>query len=212
MIALFATIRNMKIITLSGVDGSGKSTQLGLLQKKLESQGKKVAYFHAVEFSLANKLFSKNSTESGTAKKAITEASFFSLLLRKAILPVDLLRFHLHFQALYKQGFDYILSDRYFYDTFINIEYLAKKRIAVPAVVFCLLIKPDTAFYIDLPPEVIMTRERAPEQGLEYLQDKAKLFKNKVSPWDLTVIDGNRDQASAFQDIVNQIEGDSVKE
>lgn len=206
MIALFATIRYMKIITLSGVDGSGKSTQLGLLQKKLESEGKKVAYFHAVEFSLANTFSKKKSTTSEVPEKAQTQTSWIGLLLRKLVLPIDLLRFHLHIQKLYKQGFDYLLSDRYFYDTLINIEYLAKKRISTPAVVFCLLIKPDTAFYIDLPPEVIMTRERAPEQGLEYLQDKAKLFKNKVISWDLTVIDGNRDQASVFQDILKEID------
>lgn len=205
MIALFATIRYMKIITLSGVDGSGKSTQLGLLQKKLESQGKKVAYFHAVEFSLANTFSKKKLTTGDAPEKAQVKASFIGILLRKLVLPIDLLRFHLHIQKLYKQGFDYLLSDRYFYDTLINIEYLAKKRTSVPAVVFCLLIKPDTAFYIDLPPEVITTRERAPEQGLEYLQDKAKLFKNKVAPWDLTIIDGNRDQESVFQDILNKI-------
>ena len=166
MIALFATIRYMKIITLSGVDGSGKSTQLALLRKKLEDEGKKVAYFHAVEFSLVSRLSQKKSTESDSPDKAVTQASFITLLLRKIILPIDLLRFHLHIQTLYRQGFDYLLSDRYFYDTLINIEYLAKKRVSTPAVVFCLIIKPDIAFYIDLLPEVIMTRERAPEQGL----------------------------------------------
>ena len=142
MIALFATIRYMKIITLSGVDGSGKSTQSGLLQKKLESEGKKVAYFHAVEFSLANRISPKKSGEGDAPKQALTEASWLTLLLRKLILPIDLLRFHIHVQKLYKQGFDYLLSDRYFYDTLINIEYLAKKRVSVPLLVFSLIIKP----------------------------------------------------------------------
>ncbi|HLN19060.1 MAG TPA: hypothetical protein VK255_02730, partial [Patescibacteria group bacterium] len=37
----------MNIITISGLDGSGKSTQIDMLKSFLESQGKKVFYFHA---------------------------------------------------------------------------------------------------------------------------------------------------------------------
>ncbi|MFZ5981968.1 MAG: hypothetical protein ACOYS2_00100 [Patescibacteria group bacterium] len=46
----------MKIITISGVDGSGKSTQIKMLTEHLRGQGLKVFYFHAVEFSLARKI------------------------------------------------------------------------------------------------------------------------------------------------------------
>lgn len=205
MIPLFATIRYMKILTLSGVDGSGKSTQLALLKKKLEEEGKKVAYFHAVDFSLAKRLSKKTATNTSAPEKAVTEASWLSVLLRKILLPIDLLRFRFYANKLESQGTDYLLSDRYFYDTLINIEYLAKERSVVPAAVFCFLIKPDIAFYIDLPGEAIMARERAPEQGLAYLEKKRRLFMQNITRWDLTVIDGNRDQETIFQDILKKM-------
>jgi hypothetical protein len=75
----------MKIITFSGVDGSGKSSQLALLQKKLESTGTKAAYFHAVQFSLpqaTKRLFQRETQHPGTTK-AVTKSSHFGVLLRK---------------------------------------------------------------------------------------------------------------------------------
>jgi len=46
----------MEIITISGLDGSGKSTQNNLLKNYLESQNKRVFYFHAIQYGLARKI------------------------------------------------------------------------------------------------------------------------------------------------------------
>lgn len=194
----------MQFITFSGVDGSGKSTQLSLLKKKLEGEGKKVAYFHAVEFSLASR-FKKKLVENHDGK-AVTQASWLTILLRKLFLFIDLLRFRPYIASLHKQGYDYLLSDRYFYDTLINIEYLSKKTCHIPVIEAQFIIKPDLAFYFDLAPETIMSRDRVPEQGIDYLRDKMKLFKTKIARWDMILIDGSKPQESVFQDILNKIE------
>ncbi len=195
----------MQFITFSGVDGSGKSTQLSLLKKKLEGEGKKVAYFHAVEFSLASR-FKKQLVESHGGEKAVTEASWLTILLRKLFLLIDLLRFRPYIASLHKQGYDYLLSDRYFYDTLINIEYLSKKTCHIPVIEAQFIIKPDLAFYFDLAPETIMSRDRVPEQGIDYLRDKMKLFKTKIAQWDISVINAEKDREDISQEINKKLE------
>lgn len=212
-IALFATLRYMKCITLSGVDGSGKSTQLKLLREKLERENWNVAYFHAVEFSLANRiarlLRGQKEFTAGT-EKAVTKASWFTLIVRQKFLFLDILRFRFLMRRLKKENCDYLLSDRYFYDSLVNLEYLRGERNFFwwnfsMRLLENILPHPDKAFYFDVAPEKIMSRVNPPEQGREYLREKQHIFNQKITSWNMTVIDADRDQETIFQEIVNHV-------
>lgn len=206
----------LKIITISGVDGSGKSTQASLLTDHLREQGFRVFYFHAVQFSLAKKiagfkrycllcrLSGKCQTESrDQEEKSVTRANSLQIFFRKLFLGIDLWRFRRLKEKLERQGYDYLLSDRYFFDSIVNIGYLEKKEYDREIPFFA---KPDKAFYIDVSPETIMDRERKPDQGAEYLIKKQEIFGRYNDKWNMAAIDGNKEKGEVFEDIVSCLE------
>lgn len=198
----------MKIITISGLDGSGKSTQIQLLKNELERIGSKVFYFHAIEFSLANritKLFKKirgtseySARDSDGNNRSVTTATPFQIWLRKIFLRIDIWRFGLLRNKLRNQNYDYILSDRYFYDSVVNIEYLSLLKLGFRKFLKPSFRRPDIAIYLQTTPEKIMQRDRVPDQGLEYLEKKKELYDAKTALWNWMVIDGNRDKTEIF--------------
>ncbi len=215
----------LKIISISGLDGSGKSTQINLLKQHLEKQGKKVFYFHAIAFSFPQKLkefkskyclicrftnacrtTKKDSQEKSslprtevTSGAGVTKASWFQIQLRKVALIIDIARFKSFKKKLEKQGYDYLVSDRYFYDSLINIAYLQNS--SLPPNSYHLIPVPDFAFYLDANPENIMSRDRVPDQGLEYLKKKKELLDAFSKENNLIQLDGNKNKDEIFEEI-----------
>lgn len=191
----------MKLITLSGLDGSGKSTQLALLKTRLEHEGKKVAVFHAIEFSLANRIalaMNGGGTFIPGKEKAVTQASSTSLFLRTVFLAIDIFRFQSLTKKLERDGIEFLLSDRYFFDTVINIEYLGG---SVPKYILKHIPTPDIALYLRITPEEILKRARVPEQGIEYLQKKFDILEQKKSDWHLIEVDASLKEEQVFNTI-----------
>jgi len=197
----------MRFLTFSGIDGSGKTTQRLQVAKYLSNEGLSVETFHLIDFSLANKINSLLNRSSSSPGAAVTEASKFSILLRKIFIIIDVFRFKFYYRKTAKSGYDYLITDRYFFDQIINILYLENNfELAVlpfwARIVLFFMITPTKAFYIDVLPQTALTRDKIPEQGIEYLKSKKMLYDILASKWKMARIDGNQDMNSVYDNIL----------
>jgi dTMP kinase len=195
-------MKRMKLITISGLDGSGKSTQISLLRERLEGDGNRVRYFHAVQFSIASVLSGRGSLDPGSSKGTL-KASFAGILLRKILLRVDIMRFRMLLRSLEKSGIDVVVSDRYFFDTAVHIAYLEKAPKPSPT---ASIPKPDVSIFLSIGPDRIMQRTQAPEQGIDYLRTKNDLYVSATKDWGMRPIDADRPKEEVFRSILQAVQ------
>lgn len=147
-----------RLFIVEGIDGSGKSTQLDLLHKWLESRG------YGVVFSEWNSSpLVKDTTKFGKKKKMLTAATFslihatdFADRTEKSILP------------LLKAG-AVVLCDRYVYTAFARDVARGMDREWVREL-YQFAVKPTVAFYFRVPLETAIGRLLDGRNGFKYYE------------------------------------------
>jgi len=147
-----------KLIVVEGIDGSGKTTQLGLLAKWLEAEG------HRVSVTAWNSsVLVKAATKAGKKKNALTPMTFSLLhatdfadrLLYKIVPPL-------------KAGM-IVLADRYAYTAFARD---AARGVHPQWVrgLYSFAVRPDLAMYFRVPIDVSVDRLLARRVKLKFYE------------------------------------------
>jgi dTMP kinase len=147
-----------RLFVVEGIDGSGKSTQLSLLHKWLESKG------YGVVFSQWNSSpLVKDTTKLGKKKKLLTPATFslihstdFADRTERSILP------------LLKAG-AVVLCDRYIYTAFARDVARGMDREWVRDL-YGFAVKPTVAFYFRVPLETAIGRLVGARDGFKFYE------------------------------------------
>lgn len=147
-----------KLIVVEGIDGSGKSTQIHLLEKWLNYKG--VSVFKS-EWNSSEMV--KEITSRGKKKGLLTPTTF-SLLHATDFAD----RYERNILPLLRAGY-FVLADRYVYTAFVrdivrgcNPEWIRK--------VYDFAIRPDIAFYFKVPVDIAVDRILVGRPKLKYYE------------------------------------------
>jgi len=212
-----------KLIIVEGIDGSGKSTQMYLLQQWLVSQGYPVFRTEWNSSALVKKM-----TKEGKKKKNLTPTTF-------SIIHAADFADRLQFQIIppLKAGM-IVLADRYVYTAFardcvrgVNPQWVRN--------LYNFAVKPDLSFYFKVPIETSIDRilsgrpklkfyeagmdlnlSSSLEESFEIFQSRIlKEYQNMIEEFNFTVMDATKDihvQQNRMREIVSkQLNGFTTK-
>jgi dTMP kinase len=189
-----------KLFIVEGIDGSGKSTQLSLLQQWLRQEGYMVFFSEWNSSPLV-----KETTSRGKKKQMLTPTTF------SLIHATDLAdRIERHIIPPLKAG-AIVLADRYIYTAFAR-DVARGVRPAWVRELYRFAVKPTIPFYFRVPLDVSLKRILGARAGLKYyeagmdlgltdnVEESFKLFQGMISAryeemvteFGLTVIDATR--------------------
>jgi dTMP kinase len=147
-----------KLIVVEGIDGSGKSTQIHLLEKWLRYKGINVFKSEWNSSEMVKEITSKGK------KKGLLTPTTFSLLHATDFAD----RYERNILPLLRAGY-FVLADRYVYTAFVrdivrgcNPDWVRK--------VYDFAIKPDLVFYFKVPVDIAVDRILVGRPKLKYYE------------------------------------------
>jgi len=177
----------LKIVSFSGIDGAGKSTQIDALCHHLERQGYRfklctfwddVVAFSSVREGLSLRVF-KGDRGVGSPERPIVRrdknvTSWHVVLLRLLLYTFDAMRLAAIVARSARGSTEILVFDRYIYDELANLPFRYWPVRAYIRLLLRFVPRPDVALLLDADPEAAASRK--PEYPLEFVRSNREAY------------------------------------
>jgi thymidylate kinase len=176
-----------KMVSFSGIDGAGKSTQIDALSKRLEEDGMRVllirfwddiARLTQIREATGHAIF-KGDKGVGTPSAPINRRdknvrSWLMTGVRVILYFIDAISVRLVVEKALNSEADLVIFDRYIYDELANLTLSNPVICAYVRLIMRVVPKLDISYYLDADP--VKARVRKPEYPLEFLQGNRQSY------------------------------------
>ncbi len=194
------TIRSGRLITLSGIDGAGKSTVVSRLREQLMSNHNFASYQfwckfgdHPLKHLRLSRIFTshQNATPGSISQerqcpKALNR--FYGTIL----LAYHLFQIRVVIRGLLRHGKN-VICDRYIYDTMVDLQQELDYSMIKTQVVLGAgrIPQPDCKFLLDLPSQLAFSR-KPDSRSIGFLERRRALYLQLVHECGLTLVDADQ--------------------
>lgn len=193
------------LISLTGFDGAGKTTQVKLLLDFLKRKGLKVRATEAMFSYFALKpLISSLRAATGSPTLGPVKRNK-NPLLKLWFIPafIDIwLGYILKIRPMLVK-YDFVIADRFYTDMWANLAYYGYLPDWAFGILLKFLPKADKPFLFSVDPKIVQQRES--EFAQDYYEEQSKIYKRLPQYVDFYIINAGKDPKVVFIEIKKQL-------